>query len=283
MLNHCHDLWKIKGLTEGESHIGLLLAIHADKDGYCFPGVRKLAEEARMNERTVRYHLVALERLSLIVKVKRPNPKKGETTGYEIHYADFDGQDVRFLTSYAKGRKSRTQRKQEEQTTLTTQTDDLGDLGGVGKPEGPGVLLTGGSAQGPGRQGSPERAVRGAPGGDSDGFLAADGEKVLPRSDSRADGLPTPTAPAPAPALVGVDAPAPEAVGASKAAREWRPPRPPIQFTEMPPWVEDRQFWAQMSYKQLAQYFKHYNYQVEGHYAVFYTRLYFEAREKGWI
>ena len=50
--------------------VALILADHADGDGYCWPSHRRIAERGRISERSVRRHTCELMELGLLVKVR---------------------------------------------------------------------------------------------------------------------------------------------------------------------------------------------------------------------
>ena len=57
-----------------------LLAAHADKDGYCYPSVGRLAEKSRLGERWVKRLLNGLVATPYLVAAKRP----GRSTVYQV-------------------------------------------------------------------------------------------------------------------------------------------------------------------------------------------------------
>ncbi|MGD9676407.1 MAG: helix-turn-helix domain-containing protein, partial [Candidatus Bipolaricaulia bacterium] len=50
--------------------VALILADHADADGYCWPSQRRIAERGRISERSVRRHTLELIELGVLVKVR---------------------------------------------------------------------------------------------------------------------------------------------------------------------------------------------------------------------
>jgi DNA-binding transcriptional ArsR family regulator len=68
----------------------LALADHADRDGYCWPSVDRLAELVELDAGNVRRHLGALEAAGLVAKVRRARRADGTLGGllYRLDLAD---------------------------------------------------------------------------------------------------------------------------------------------------------------------------------------------------
>ena len=63
----------------------LILSEAADKDGYCWPGLRLISEKSGLCERNVRLAIAALENISLVRRVPRQTKNGASTsTGYYI-------------------------------------------------------------------------------------------------------------------------------------------------------------------------------------------------------
>lgn len=63
----------------------LMLANHADEDGYCWPSVKRLASECGMAERTVKTHLARLVELGYISRERRHRKNGSRTSdGYQL-------------------------------------------------------------------------------------------------------------------------------------------------------------------------------------------------------
>jgi hypothetical protein len=88
----------VNAILQGDTSISgsalvlwLALANHADKSGYCWPGVTRLARQCRVSERQAT-RLVAQLEAARVVEVKRVN---GRSNGYIVHAAPFAPPDIR--------------------------------------------------------------------------------------------------------------------------------------------------------------------------------------------
>lgn len=63
--------WDQKGLSEGEKLLLMALADHADDDGICWPGQKRLAEKVGCTDRTIRTRLTRMETEGLIRRERR--------------------------------------------------------------------------------------------------------------------------------------------------------------------------------------------------------------------
>jgi len=61
------------------------LADHADKDGYCWPSIRKMTEDTELAERTVRLHLRKLEKGGFITTEFRITEDGQTSNGYTLN------------------------------------------------------------------------------------------------------------------------------------------------------------------------------------------------------
>lgn len=50
--------------------VAVILADHADSDGYCFPSYRRISDRANIHERSVQRHVGKLQELGIITKVR---------------------------------------------------------------------------------------------------------------------------------------------------------------------------------------------------------------------
>lgn len=67
---HVHLIPKVEGLTASQSAVLTWLAIHANKEGYAWPGVPQLARETRHSQRYTKTLLNQLQALRHITKSK---------------------------------------------------------------------------------------------------------------------------------------------------------------------------------------------------------------------
>lgn len=86
--------------------VAIILADHADGDGYCWPSYRKIAERANMDERTVRRHVKTLQELAIVTKLRT-----GSLTNK-------DGRIVRITNAYRVNEHILVNRRKLSPTTL---------------------------------------------------------------------------------------------------------------------------------------------------------------------
>lgn len=67
--------------------VAVILADHADADGYCFPSYRKIAQRACQSERTVRRHVQTLLNLGVVKKVRTGTVIKAEGKAIRVSNA----------------------------------------------------------------------------------------------------------------------------------------------------------------------------------------------------
>ena len=67
---HVHLIPQVEGLTSSQSAVLTWLAIHANKDGYAWPGIPQLARETRHSQRYTKTLLNQLQALHHITKNK---------------------------------------------------------------------------------------------------------------------------------------------------------------------------------------------------------------------
>lgn|GEM_PF-5220175 len=78
MIEHMAMVFAADGLKHNEKVLLLAYAYHADAHGYCWPGIRRLAHETGMAERTVARTNTLLRQRGLIKAVQRVNPRTGQ-------------------------------------------------------------------------------------------------------------------------------------------------------------------------------------------------------------
>lgn len=67
--------------------VAVILADHADSEGYCFPSYRKIAERACQSERTIRRHVKVLIELGVVKKVRTGTIIKAEGKAIRVSNA----------------------------------------------------------------------------------------------------------------------------------------------------------------------------------------------------
>jgi len=75
-------------LPAGAKLVLLAVADHADKTGFCWPGVEGLADKCKVSERTVWRQIAELEKLGALCRMRRATQAGRRSNSYQIHIND---------------------------------------------------------------------------------------------------------------------------------------------------------------------------------------------------
>ena len=76
---------EVRGLTAPERLVLVVLADHANDDGYCYPGLQSVSEKVELEERSVRRHVARLERKGFLERLARFRPDGSQSSnGYRL-------------------------------------------------------------------------------------------------------------------------------------------------------------------------------------------------------
>ena len=109
---------EVPGLTSSEAFVLYRLANHADISGKCWPSIRTLSSETRLDQRTIYYTLKSLEARNIIIRY----PARGRSTLYALNFNNV----LERVAEENRDRWGRSHNKKEFDRGRTEELEELG-------------------------------------------------------------------------------------------------------------------------------------------------------------